>query len=58
MTMRLAKILAASIAGLILLSGCAYYRPAKEVGTSQEIEGKSGPGLFTGKSGEWVVYSR
>ncbi len=58
MKMSRVKLWVILVAGSLLLAGCAYYRPSKEVGTSQEIEGKPGGGLFTGKSGEWVIFSR
>ncbi len=54
--MRLVKILAGLAMGLMLVSGCAYHRPAKEIENSYDIE--KGPGIFTGKSGEWTVYRR
>src|SRR3546814_18279256 len=50
--MRLVKILAGLAMGLMLVSGCAYHRPAKEIENSYAV--KKGPGLYTGKSGEWT----
>jgi hypothetical protein len=42
------------IAFLTGLSACAYVKPADEVNTEYDGMAK-GPGIFTGRSGEWTV---
>ena len=39
---------------LLLLSACAYVHPDSEVDTDRDGMRK-GPGIFTGRSGEWTV---
>ncbi len=47
-----AWLLAASV-GIALL-GCAYVQPDKEIETDPKPI-KEGPGIFTGRSGAWVI---
>lgn len=46
-----ASVLVASIA----LGGCQF-RPAKEIDPDAQSGMKKGPGVFTGRSGEWSIY--
>ena len=39
------------------LGGCQY-RPAKEIDADAQSGMKKGPGVFTGRSGEWTIYKQ
>lgn len=49
------KILAAMVLLAVSLSACGTYKPFEYIDTNNTI---TGPGLFTGEQGEWVIFRK